>query len=75
MTQIQRYRNLKKCGECAFFTEHKVCKFYHVDAPAGTTGVRTSLNKDSDKLLTKLGAFRPYMSSPERLRLGNKRRR
>ena len=53
----------------------KVCKFYHADAPAGTTGVRTSLNRDSDELLTKLGAFRPYMSSSERLRLDNKRRR
>ena len=53
----------KKCSDCPFFAKHKVCKYYHADAPAGTTGRRTSLNKKSDKLLTRLGAFKPYKSN------------
>ena len=56
----------KKCSDCPFFAKHKVCKYYHADAPAGTTGRRTSLNKKSDKLLTRLGFLKPYPRSFKR---------
>jgi hypothetical protein len=48
----------KKCRDCPFFAKNKVCKFYHADAPVGTTGRREQLNKASDKKLVKLGVYR-----------------
>jgi hypothetical protein len=54
----KRGKPFKKCSDCPFFAKHKVCKFYHADAPVGTTGLRPSLNAKSDKLLKKLGAFK-----------------
>jgi hypothetical protein len=40
----KRGKPVKKCGDCPVFAMHRVCKYYHADAPAGTTGLRTSLN-------------------------------
>jgi hypothetical protein len=48
----------KKCGDYSFFAKHKVCKFYHADAPTRTTGLRQQLNKASDRKLVKLGIFK-----------------
>jgi hypothetical protein len=56
----KRGKPYKKCSDCPFFAKHKVCKYYHADAPAGTTGLRSSLNKKSNMLLTRLGGFKPY---------------
>ena len=52
-----RGRAYKNCTKCSFFKRHKVCKFYHADAPAGTTGAKATLNKKSLAKLNKLGAF------------------
>jgi hypothetical protein len=56
----KRGKPFRKCRDCPFFAEHKVCKFYHADAPVGTTGLRPSLNTKSDKLLKRLGAFKSH---------------
>ena len=54
----KRGKPYKKCGDCPFFAKHKVCKFYHADAPVGTTGAKPSLSAKSNKLLKRLGAFK-----------------
>ena len=48
----------KKSKGCAFFLKFGVCKFYHSDAPAGTTGAIDGLNMKSFKKLSKLRAFK-----------------
>ena len=53
----QAWQAFKKCSDCPFFAKHKVCKFYHADAPAGHHWAESLLNKKSDKKLNKLGAF------------------
>jgi len=54
----QRGRVYKKCTDCPFFKRHKVCRNFHADAPVGTTGSRSMLNKKSLRRLVKLNAFR-----------------
>jgi hypothetical protein len=53
-------RIFQKCKNCSFFSKFGVCRYYHADAPAGTTGAKGKLNKKSFKKLTKLGAFRTH---------------
>ena len=50
-------RILKRCNDCKFFSKFGVCRNYHADAPAGTTGAKGRLNKKSLKKLTKMRAF------------------
>ena len=50
-------RVYKKCTDCRFFKTHKVCRNFHADAPIGTTGARSKLNKKSLDKLKRLNAF------------------
>jgi hypothetical protein len=48
----------RKCTSCPFFKKYQVCRNFHADAPSGTTGPKSKLNKKSLKKLIKLNAFR-----------------
>ena len=50
----------RSASDCPSSRSTGVCRYYHADAPAGTTGAKSTLNKKSLKKLTKLRAFKTH---------------